>query len=809
MKRMLSRIFGVILVLTFLAGIPIDVNAADSVQLKFTTSPQTITAGALSGMFTIQTTDNQGGSYNATTSTTLSLTSSSPDGKFYSDSTGLIPVTSITLKVGESSVRFYYRDTVSGSPTITVSESPSKDWTPASQVQTVIAAELDHFTFAPIENQNANVPFNVTLTALDIYENTVTSYTEINTLSASAGSISPSTTDAFINGVWTGNVTIDSPQDNITINTFNGEKSGTSNAFIVSVFVEISMSFITTPQTITAGNLSELYTVQTQDDTGNPYNVIEDAIINLTSSSANGIFYSDAEGLVTITQITILANESSVSFYYKDTVSGSPTITVSESPSQGWTPASQIQTVNAAELDHFVFTNIANQNANIPFSLTITARDIYENTVVLYTGTNTLSTSAGTINPVSTGAFTNGVWTGNVTIDSAQSNITINTSGGSKNGASNTFNITASIPVVSIKLVFTTAPQTIDADDASNIITIQTRDNSNNPYNVETDTVINLTSSSATGAFYNDAAGLSPITQVTINSGSNSASFYYKDTAAGSPSITAEVSPSLGWTLAIQQETVNPSVPADNGDSEAGISLTLIIIIAASVVVLAAIGFFVFSRVKKTGNKNAGDTASVPEKTSKVEDQTVETPDIVKQEEPSEKTTEPALTKDTTEQETVEKVSTEPAQVTDAGNQDITSEAVPEPVKLADTTEPAVSPEKTSELTNIVDTTEQKLMADMMTEIETNYRIADAPVTTTLVAFQSKVWDANRNDIDFLPDNAKEELAKAYMAMSLANGVVWLANEQGRRSANLDDNYLKLCKNIIEQLDNVKQILKH
>jgi len=110
-------------------------------------------------------------------------------------------------------------------------------------------------------------------------------------------------------------------------------------------------------------------------------------------------------------------------------------------------------------------------------------------------------------------------------------------------------------PVAS-KIVFTTALQTVVANTASTVITIQVQDASGNPTNVAAATTVNLTSSSVTGKFDTSATGPfnGTIVSVTIAAGANSASFFYKDTTAGTPTITAA---SAGLTSGTQQVTVN------------------------------------------------------------------------------------------------------------------------------------------------------------------------------------------------------------------------------------------------------------
>ena len=112
------------------------------------------------------------------------------------------------------------------------------------------------------------------------------------------------------------------------------------------------------------------------------------------------------------------------------------------------------------------------------------------------------------------------------------------------------------------KIAFTTGAQTITAGQVSGVMTIQTRDATSAPQNVSAPTTVALSSNSPNGRF--DISPTGPfngsITSVTITSGTNSANFYYKDTTAGTPTLTAAETPSQGWTDATQQETILASV---------------------------------------------------------------------------------------------------------------------------------------------------------------------------------------------------------------------------------------------------------
>jgi hypothetical protein len=98
-----------------------------------------------------------------------------------------------------------------------------------------VTGVLDHFDFSTISSpQTAGTAFSVTITAVDLNGNTVTSYTGINALTASTGTISPTSTLAFTAGVWTGSVTLTSAGAGRSIGTTGSTKSGTSGTFTVN-----------------------------------------------------------------------------------------------------------------------------------------------------------------------------------------------------------------------------------------------------------------------------------------------------------------------------------------------------------------------------------------------------------------------------------------------------------------------------------------------------------------------------------------------------------------------------------------------
>ena len=104
-----------------------------------------------------------------------------------------------------------------------------------SNIFTVNSGVLNNFAFAPISSpQTAGFAFSITVTAKDVYGNSVTDYVGSPSLTYSAGSISPSTIDAFIGGVGSASVTLTAPGSEVNITVNYGNRTGVSNLFAVT-----------------------------------------------------------------------------------------------------------------------------------------------------------------------------------------------------------------------------------------------------------------------------------------------------------------------------------------------------------------------------------------------------------------------------------------------------------------------------------------------------------------------------------------------------------------------------------------------
>ena len=294
---------------------------------------------------------------------------------------------------------------------------------------TVNPGALYNFIFNTITSpQIAGTAFSITITAEDSSGNTVTSYVGTNTLTVSSGTISPTSTGAFVAGVWTGSVTLTKSGTGISISTSGGGKSGTSGTFTVNPGAATSfvVSGFTNP--VTAGTAGSV-TVTAKDANGNTATGYS-GTVKITSSDSQAVLPANA-------RLTNGVGSFSVTLK----TAGSQSITATDTVTSSITGSQTGITVNAASLSKFAFGTIGTQTAGTAFNVVINAQDAYGNTVSTYTGNPTLTYSAGTISPTSSGNFVSGTKTVSVTVTTSGTGVTITATVGSTTGTSGTFTV--------------------------------------------------------------------------------------------------------------------------------------------------------------------------------------------------------------------------------------------------------------------------------------------------------------------------------------------------------------------------------
>ncbi len=292
-------------------------------------------------------------------------------------------------------------------------------------------AGLDHFSIATIGTKAAGVPFAITVTAKDVYENRVTAFSGTVSIQDLTGTIAPNSSGAFDLGQWSGDVTITQVMtgDRITVTNSAGSQTGISNNFdvIAGNIDHFEISNITSPKTA-----------------GVPF------AITITAKDANNATVTSYTGTANLSDLSGTINPIVTTNFVNGVWTGNVTITKSFTNNKitasgaGKSGNSNLFNVQSNSLTHFSFGTITSpKTAGQPFPITIVARDNYENIVTSFTGTVQLSDNTGSLSPTSTGSFSNGEWTGNVTITKAQNDVEISTTQGSATGTSNKFNIQA------------------------------------------------------------------------------------------------------------------------------------------------------------------------------------------------------------------------------------------------------------------------------------------------------------------------------------------------------------------------------
>jgi len=315
---------------------------------------------------------------------------------------------------------------------VAISVNDGSNHNGSSNLFNIIHASINSFTIANISDQAAGTPFPVTVTAIDIYGNTITSFdgsgNTVNITHNGTGVIIPTLSGEFIKGIWTGNLTITQTQtgDRIIITRTGGGVTAQSNQFNVSASSVDHFVISAIGNNQTAGS-SFPVTITAKDAAGN-------TITNF-SGSAN-LF--DETGTNTPSQFSFTNGIWSGNVIITSSRQQN-TLTVS---SLGKSNTSNEFNVGASVVNGFVIEQISTpQVVGTAFNVDIKAVDQFGNTAN-YNGNVTLSDDTGTLIPGTSGLFGNGLLTQSVTIIKTASDVKITASDGSTNyGASNYFNV--------------------------------------------------------------------------------------------------------------------------------------------------------------------------------------------------------------------------------------------------------------------------------------------------------------------------------------------------------------------------------
>ena len=136
------------------------INSIRVPEIKFTTGVQSLIAGAVSSVITIQTQDGSNNPVNVNSATTVNLTSTSGNGRFSLTNAPWVNISSLILPTGSNSVSFFYKDNLFGKPTI---QAASTGYVSGTQVESIVPK----LNVSGYVNSTAGTSDNFTVTSQD------------------------------------------------------------------------------------------------------------------------------------------------------------------------------------------------------------------------------------------------------------------------------------------------------------------------------------------------------------------------------------------------------------------------------------------------------------------------------------------------------------------------------------------------------------------------------------------------------------------------------------------------------------------
>ncbi|MBX2991692.1 MAG: Ig-like domain-containing protein [Bacteroidetes bacterium] len=262
----------------------------------------------------------------------------------------------------------------------------------------------------------------------------------------------------------------------VTANTFTA--NGNAGSYVVQAFAEnlsatANYNLTNTPGqagnvTVVAGNqqsavVNTLFSlplsVRVTDGSGNPVGGVS-VTFTAPATGPSGTFPGSTLSRIVQTDTGGIARADS---FRANTISGSYDVNATVQGLSGtgtFTLSNTVGPLNAFVVEAAGGGNIPAQLTRVPFSVRISAKDAFNNTVAAFTGTVTITSngrlfSGGGV----TSTFSNGQLTHQIVMDKAGSGITITatrTSGGTQTGTSNAFQVNNPVPTLA-----TVSPSTV------------------------------------------------------------------------------------------------------------------------------------------------------------------------------------------------------------------------------------------------------------------------------------------------------------------------------------------------------------
>jgi protein-tyrosine-phosphatase len=485
-----------------------------------------------------------------------------------SDSQAVLPASAgLTSGIGSFTVTLK----TAGTQSITATDTVTSLVTGSQTGITVNVASGIYFVVSGFPSPTvAGVAHSVTVIAYDAYGNVATGYTGTVAITSSDSQAVLPASAGLTSGIGSFTVTLKTAgtQSITATDTVTSSITGLQNGITVTAAGLDHIVISPASPSIVAGN-SQVFTAEAFDQYGNSLGGVTSSV-TFTAPGA------------TVTGNSVYA--TAVSSY---------TVTATYN---GKSDSTTLM-VNAGALDHFVVGAPTSATAGSAFTLTVTAKDAYGNTVTSYTGTPSLTVSAGSISPATMNAFVNGVGSTSVTVTVAGSGVTIRATDGSYTGTSNSFTVNPTI---------TASAGANGAISPSGSVSVNYGDNQTFTITANTgyyivDVMVNGSSVGAVSSytFTNVQAAY------TI-----SATFALTSTPTPTPSPSSTATPTSAPTptpipTATPTPTTSSPTPTSSGTTSPAISLGLLLVVGINVA--AIISIFTVIAIKKT-QKNKSRT---------------------------------------------------------------------------------------------------------------------------------------------------------------------------------------------------------
>jgi hypothetical protein len=432
------------------------VTATDTVTSSVTGSATITVSAAAATHFTVSApssaTAGSAFTFTVTAQDQFNNTDTNYNGTFHftsSDGNATLPANS-TLTGGTGSFSATLK--TAGSQTLTATDTGNSSITGTSNAIAVSAAAATHFTVSAPSSATAGSAFTFTVTALDQFNNTATSYNGTFHFTCSDGNASLPADSTLTNGTGSFSATL-TTAGNQTItaaDTTTSSITGTSNTINV-VGAAATHFVVNAPVSATAGSAFNFAVTA------------EDQFNNTATGYGGTVHFTSSDGTATLPADSTLTN-GVAAFSATLKAAGNQTITATDTTTSSITGTSNTIAVSPAAATHFVVSAPASATAGSAFNFLVTAQDQFSNTATGYDGTIHFTSSDGNaVLPFDT-TLTNGVGSFSATLKTAgnQTLTATDTGNSSLTGTSNVIAVSAAAATHFV----VTAPATATAGSA-------------------------------------------------------------------------------------------------------------------------------------------------------------------------------------------------------------------------------------------------------------------------------------------------------------------------------------------------------